>query len=314
MEYPDSAISDRTVLVTGGGGFIGSHIADALVGANSVRVLDDFSNGSRENVPAAATIVDGDITDPDTLRAATDGVDLIFHEAAMVSVPESIAKPSACARVNHGAVVDLVECARREDARLVFASSTAVYGDPEYLPLDETHPKEPLSPYGVDKLAADQYVRTACDLYDVETVALRYFNVYGPRQAGGEYAGVITAFLEQAASGQPLTVHGSGKQTRDFVHVSDVVRANLAAATTDAVGEAFNVGTGESVSVAGLAADVRAYTGDRADIVHTDPRDGDIENNVADTSKAREELDFEAEVSFEEGLRDLVEAKVEPQV
>ena len=313
MNDPETAISDQTILVTGGGGFVGSHLADALVGQNSVRVLDDFSNGSRENVPAAATIIEGDIRNPETLQAATDGVDLIFHEAAMVSVPESIANPSACSRVNHSAVVDLVECARHEDARVVFASSTAVYGDPEYLPLDEEHPTEPLSPYGIDKLAADQYVRAACDLYDVETVALRYFNIYGPRQAGGEYAGVISAFLEQAASGQPLTVHGSGKQTRDFVHVNDVVRANLAAATTDAVGEAFNVGTGESVSVAGLADDVRALTGDRADVVHTDARDGDIEHNVAETTKAREELGFEARVSFDEGLRDLVEAKVEPR-
>ena len=313
MNYPETDISNQTILVTGGGGFVGSHLADALVGANSVRVLDDFSNGKRENVPAAATVIEGDIRDAEALREATDGVDLIFHEAAMVSVPESIARPAACTRVNHSAVVDLVDCARREDARLVFASSTAVYGDPQYLPVDEEHPKEPLSPYGIDKLAADHYVRAAWDLYGVETVALRYFNIYGPRQTGGEYAGVITAFLDQAASGEPLTVHGSGKQTRDFVHVSDVVRANLAAATTHAVGEAFNVGTGESVSVAGLADDVRALTGDRADIVHTDPRDGDIEHSVADTSKASEELGFDARVSFDEGLRDLVETKVEPR-
>ncbi|WP_232688818.1 NAD-dependent epimerase/dehydratase family protein [Halobacterium zhouii] len=313
MNTPETTISDQTVLVTGGGGFVGSHLADALVGENTVRVLDDFSNGSRENVPAAATVVEGDIRNPETLQAATDGVDLIFHEAAMVSVPESIAKPSACTRVNHAAVVDLLECARREDARFVFASSTAVYGDPEYLPLDEEHPTEPVSPYGIDKLAADQYVRAACDLYGVETVALRYFNIYGPRQTGGEYAGVIAAFLEQAAAGESLTVHGSGSQTRDFVHVRDVVRANLAAATTDAVGEAFNVGTGESVSVAGLANDVQALTGDRVDVVHTDARDGDIEHNVADTTKASEELGFEAEVAFDEGLRDLIESRVEPR-
>jgi len=159
------------------------------------------------------------------------------------------------------ATLSILEAARREDARVVVASSVAIYGDPVDVPIHEEDAKAPTSPYGVDKLAIDHYVRLYNDLYGLETVALRYFNVYGPRQSAGEYSGVVSTFLEQARSGQPITVEGEGDQTRDFVHVSDVVRANLAAAATDNVGRAYNVGTGDSITILGLAELIRDVTG-----------------------------------------------------
>lgn len=297
----DHGIRERTVLITGGAGFVGSHLAAALAPDNDVRVLDDLSTGRRANVPEGAELLVGDVRDPATLDAATEGVDLVFHEAALVSVPRSLEQPLTTARTNLDATVELLERVRAADARLVFASSAAVYGQPAYVPLDETHPTAPASPYGIAKLAADQYVRLYAAEYDVPTVALRYFNVYGPR-AG---AGVVAAFRERALAGDPLTVHGDGAQTRDFVHVDDVVRANLRAATTDAVGRAFNVGTGETVTVHDLAERVRSAADADSPIRTAEPRDGDVRHSRADTTAARETLGFEARVSLPEGLATL---------
>ncbi|MFB6076599.1 MAG: GDP-mannose 4,6-dehydratase, partial [Candidatus Nanohaloarchaea archaeon] len=178
---------------------------------------------------------------------------------------------------------------------------------PEYLPVDERHPKAPTSPYGVGKLTGDQYVRLYSDLYDLDAVALRFFNVYGPRQTGGDYAGVITVFLEQAMSGEALTIHGDGEQTRDFVHVSDVVQALAMAVAEGQSGEAYNIGTGEAVSINDLAGIIQEEAEEDVEPVHTDPRQGDIEQSRADISKAREELGFEPRVDIREGLRGLLE-------
>lgn len=299
-------IAGRTVLVTGGAGFVGSHLVDALVGANDVRVLDDLSTGRRGNVHRDATLVRGDVCDPRALEEAMAGVDLVFHEAANASVARSVDDPVASHRVNTAGTLGLFERAREADARVILASSTAIYGDPTEIPVTEEEPTTPQSPYGVEKLTADHYARVYHDLYGLETVALRYFNVYGPRQAGGEYSGVITAFLEQACAGQDITVEGDGSQIRDFVHVSDVVRANLLAAATDAVGEAYNIGTGRSVSIRDLAELIRELSGSRSEIVHVDARPGDIQASRADISKARASLSFEPTVSLREGLGGLV--------
>lgn len=304
----DIDVSDRTVLITGGAGFVGSHLAEALVADNEVRVLDDLSSGARDRVPADAELVAGDVCDPETVADAMDGADLVFHEAALVSVEESIEDPTASRRINASATVDLLERARREDARVVLASSAAIYGHPESVPVAEGDAKEPTSPYGIDKLTIDHYARRYHDLYGLETVPLRYFNVYGPRQ-NPEYSAVVSVFFRQARDGGPLTVEGDGAQTRDFVHVSDVVRANLLAATTDRVGEPFNVATGESVTVNELAETVVEVTDSDAEIAHVDPRPGDIEHSEADISKAREALGYEPRVSLEEGLRELAEAQ-----
>jgi UDP-glucose 4-epimerase len=304
----DGDVVDRTVLITGGAGFVGSHLAEALVADNEVRILDDLSGGAREHVPADATLVEGDIRDGDALADAMDGADLAFHEAALVSVEESVQNPRKSNRINAAATVDLLEEARRQDARVVLASSAAVYGHPDSVPVAEGDSKEPTSPYGIDKLTLDHYARRYHDLYGLETVPLRYFNVYGPRQ-NPEYSAVVNVFFRQAADGGPLTVEGDGKQTRDFVHVSDVVQANLLAATTDRVGEPFNVGTGSSVTVNELAETVLEVTDSDAEITHVDPRPGDIRHSEADVSKIREALGYEPTVSLADGLRELAETK-----
>ncbi|MDF9746008.1 NAD-dependent epimerase/dehydratase family protein [Natrinema salsiterrestre] len=303
MDSP--AIRDSTILVTGGGGFIGSHLVDALCPHNEVRVLDDFSTGDRAHLPEDATVIDGDVRDPIALQKAARGVDLIFHHAAVVSVSRSVDEPRQSNRTNLEASLLVLEQARREDARVVVASSAAVYGHPDELPVPETARTNPTSPYGVQKLALDQYARLYEELYGLETVALRYFNVYGPRQQG-PYSGVISTFLEQARASEPITVEGDGRQSRDFVHVSDVVRANLHAATTDAVGEAYNIGTGQRTSILDLAETVRDATGSSSSIVHRAPRSGDIRHSGADTSKATRELGFEARVGLESGIRSLI--------
>ena len=303
MDSP--AIRDRTVLVTGGAGFIGSHLVEALHPHNEVRVLDTFATGERAYLPDDVTVIEGDVRDPIALQRAARGVDVIFHHAALVSVSQSVEAPRQSNRTNLEASLLLLEQARQEDARVVVASSAAVYGHPDELPVSETASTNPTSPYGVQKLALDQYARLYEELYDLETVALRYFNVYGPRQQG-PYSGVISTFLEQARSDEPITIEGDGKQSRDFVHVSDVVRANLRAATTETVGEAYNVGTGQRTTIEELAETIRDATGSSSPIVHREPRAGDIRHSGADTSKAARELGFEARVGLESGIRSLV--------
>jgi len=300
------SLQGRTALVTGGGGFVGSHIVDALVPETGVVVFDSFARGDRERVPDAARVVEADVRDEDALASAVDGVDVVFHQAAIVSVAQSVEDPTTTHAVNVDGTLAVLEAARRADARVVFASSAAIYGEPTAVPVDEGHPKTPASPYGLEKLAGDHYCRLYADLYDLPTVALRYFNVYGPRQAGGDYAGAITAFAEQARSGGPLRVDGDGEQTRDFVHVADVVRANLLAATTDATGEAFNVGTGEATTIRRVAELVRDTVAPDAEVVHGDPREGDIRESVADIGTARERLGYEPTVSLEDGLADFL--------
>lgn len=295
-------IADRTVLVTGGAGFIGSHIVDAVLPDNDVRILDNFSTGVRERPPEAATVIEGNVRDTETVEQAMGGVDIVFHQAALVSVDRSVEKPAASHEVNIDGTLAVLEAARKADARVVFASSAAIYGAPESLPVDEAHPKEPASPYGLEKLTADHYCRLYAELYDLPTVALRYFNVYGPRQTGGDYAGAITAFSEQADAGGPLTVHGDGEQTRDFVHVEDVIRANLLAAQTDATGEAFNVGTGTQTSINTVAETIRDHVDTSAELTHVDPRPGDIRESVADIEKARNALGYEPTIELSDGL------------
>jgi len=300
-------LSGRTVLVTGGAGFVGSHLVETLVDDNEVRVLDDLSAGRAEHVPPGVELIEGDVRDRDVLGWAMSDVDVVFHEAGLVSVDRSVEVPAESHETNVAATVNLLDRAREEDARVVLASSCAIYGDPDSVPVSETDATTPTSPYAVDKLAIDHYARTYDDLYDVDVVPLRYFNIYGPRQAGGDYSGVVKAFLDQARAGEPITVHGDGEQTRDFVHVSDVVQANLAAATTDETGRAFNVGTGQSTSIRRLAEAIRDAVGSDSEIVHTDPRAADVGHSRADVTRAREELGFEATVSLEDGLRTLVE-------
>ena len=291
-----------SVLVTGGAGFIGSHIADMVVDHADVRILDDLSSGSRDHVPDQATLIEGDIRDEDTVERAMDGIDFLFHEAGLVSVPESLERPMNCHEINGTATVRLLEAGRRNDSRVVIASSAAIYGQPGHVPVPEDASKDPQSPYGIEKLSADHYVQTYAAQYDLDAVALRYFNVYGPRQSGGQYSGVISAFVDQARSGGPITVEGDGEQTRDFIHVDDVVDANLRAATIDSAETAFNVGTGTSVTINELAETVRDIVDADVPITHVDPRPGDIRHSKADISRARRELDFDPSIQLADGL------------
>ncbi|MFC7157900.1 NAD-dependent epimerase/dehydratase family protein [Halomarina halobia] len=302
-----ATLEGRSVLVTGGAGFIGSHLVDALAQDNEVHIIDDFSTGRRGHVHPGATVIEGDVCDPAVVSEVIADVDLVFHQAANASIKRSVDDPSASHRANVQGTLTVLERARRTDARVIVASSTAIYGNPTSVPISEDEPTTPTSPYGVEKLAADHYARLYNELYDLDTVALRYFNVYGPRQACADYSSVITTFLEQACSGQPITIEGDGSQIRDFVHVNDVVRANLLAATTDRVGEAYNVGTGRSVSVLELARLVADLTDSRGEVIHVDRRPGDIQKSRADISKARRDLGYEPSVGLHDGLAALVD-------
>lgn len=296
----------KSILVTGGGGFIGSHIVDALVEHNEVRVLDNFTSGFRSNVHPAATVIEGDVRDNAVLEEAMAGVDIVFHQAALVSVTQSIEMPKLSHEINVSATVDVLDQAREKNARVVLASSAAIYGAPESLPISEDHPKNPMSPYGLDKLTADRYARLYHEQYGLETIVLRYFNVYGPRQVPNAYSGVVSIFLDQAWSGEPITVEGDGSQTRDFVHVYDIVQANLRAATADVGGEAFNVGTGRSITIQELAETVQALVGSESPILHKDARPDEIPHSRSDISKIKEDIEYEVLVDLPIGLRSII--------
>jgi UDP-glucose 4-epimerase len=300
----DQRLAGKQVLVTGGSGFVGGALVESLHGEADVRVLDVDPDPS---LPDGVEFVEGDVRDRETVAAAAAGVDVIFHQAALVSVEASIARPVESHAINTAGTLQVLEAARRNDARAVVASSAAIYGNPESVPVAETDSLEPTSPYGVDKLAVDHYVRLYHELYDLDAVALRYFNVYGPGQAGSDYAAVIDVFMGQARAGEPITVEGDGEQTRDFVHVDDVVRANRLAATTEAVGAGYNVGTGASVSVNELAAAVKRAVGSESEIVHVDAREGDIRESRADISRAAARLGYSPSIELGPGLETVVE-------
>lgn len=303
MEAP----SEQKIVVTGGAGFIGSQIAESFLPDNEVVVLDNLTSGSSRNVPDAATLIEGDIRNVDDVDAATKDADVIFHEAALVSVTASVEDPKESHAINIEGTLNVLEAARQHDARVVLASSAAIYGPPEAVPITEDHPKHPGSPYGLEKLAVDQYARIYNDLYGLETVPLRYFNVYGPGQTGGDYAGVISVFIEQALAGDDITVHGDGEQTRDFVFIDDIIEANRRASTTDSVGEPFNIGTGDSITIRELAELIRDVTDSDSDIVHTEGRSADIKQSRADITKATEQLEYEPTTSIQDGIEQTVE-------
>ncbi len=302
----ETILQNKRILVTGGAGFIGSHIVDAVRSENEVIVFDNLSTGSTDRVPPDVEFIEGDIRDRDQLSEAMAGVDIVFHEAAIVSVEYSVENPEITQAVNARATIQLLELARNEDARVVFASSAAVYGHPESVPISETDSVTSSSPYGLSKLTADQYVQLYAELYNLETVALRYFNVYGPRQTGGDYSGVINVFFEQARNGGSITVHGDGAQTRDFIHVDDIVQANLRAAAHGEPGAVYNIGTGKSITILELAEMIQEIVNDSSvEIDHISPREGDIEQSQANIKRAKTALGFVPTVRLQQGLAEL---------
>jgi UDP-glucose 4-epimerase len=299
------------VLITGGAGFIGSHTVDALLAKGVVvRVLDDLSSGKRDNLPAKHTrleFVEGDIRAPKDVASAMDGVSHCLHLAAQVSVTSSLADPRASAERNVLGFINVLEAARAARVRrFVYASSAAVYGDPRVLPLSENADTEPLSPYGLEKLIDERYADLYQRVHGVSALGLRYFNVYGPRQdPKSPYTGVIALFAERVSTGRALQVFGDGRQTRDFIFVADVARANIAALEADTSG-VCNVATGHSVSLLDLI-DVLGSLSDRqSKIENLSPREGDIQRSAADISRLRRDLRLQASVGLRAGLKTLL--------
>ena len=296
-------------LVTGGAGFIGSHLVAALCErGESVRVLDNFSSGKRQNLAPLASrveVVEGDLRDEEAVRRAVAGVDVVFHEAAVPSVPRSIADPVTTFAANVTGTLNLLLAARDAGCRrVVFASSSSVYGDTPVLPKVETMTPNPLSPYAVSKLSGEQLCVVFSRIYGLETVALRYYNVFGPRQdPTSQYAAVIPKFISALASGGTPVVYGDGEQSRDFTYVANVVDANLrAAVATGVAGRVFNVASGQAVTVNAMLRAVARSVGTEPRAEYAPPRAGDIRDSLADVTAAREALGYEVTVPFAEGL------------
>ena len=302
-------------LVTGGAGFIGSHIAEALLArGDTVRVLDNFSTGKRENIEPFVDkleLIEGDIRDASRVREAVRGTDVIFHSAAFVSVPQSMDEPQECFDINVNGTHLLLELARRAGIRrAVLASSAAVYGESEALPLVEETPLQPKSPYAVSKIVNEMYAVLFTNQFDLEVVALRYFNVYGPRQRPDSmYAAAVPIFIQRLLSGRPVAIFGDGGQTRDLINVHDVVRANLIVSEhPHAAGEIFNICTGIETRLLDLLAVLFEIFPNAPHTEFTSPRAGDIYRSVGSPQKARDMIGFIAQTSLAEGLRETVES------
>lgn len=275
---------------------------------HSTRVLDDFSTGYLVNVPPEADLVEGDIADEAVVRKAVEDVEIVFHHAAHRAVLQSVERPLATDLANtHGTLTVLKAAVDAGVRRVVYASSSSVYGGAAQLPTPETAATVPRSPYAVTKLAAEHYCRVFAELYGLETVALRYFNVYGPQQRpDSAYAAVVPLFMKALARDEPITVHGDGMQTRDFTYISDVLAANAAAALAPAercVGKAYNIAGGRAHSLMDLLGVLGSIFGKVPRAVHTDQRPGDIRHSLADIGAARRELMFEPRIGIEDGLR-----------
>lgn len=302
-------------LVTGGAGFIGSHLVDRLLQENChVTVIDDLSSGSKVNLSQhegnrRLRFTHATILDASKLKEAMKDCERVFHEAAIVSSEYATQNPLPTSEVNVYGTLTLLETARQLDLKhLIHASSAAVYGSTTSPPVNEEAPTKPLSPYGASKLSAELFVQAYYSTYGLKTTSLRYFNVYGPRQLQNPYSGVITIFLQRMSAGKSLEIQGDGEQTRDFIYVSDVAEANLKAASTkQAAGQVFNIATGKPTSINQLTAILGKITGLNATQKSIGARPGDIRFSYADTKRAENILGFKADVSFQDGLRRYVD-------
>ena len=301
----------QSVLVTGGAGFIGSHLVDRLVGEGcKVRVIDNLSTGKLANIQGhldngAVELVKGDIRDHKLVHECVKDVNAVVHLAAVTSVPLSVKDPAGTFEVNVAGTLNLVtSSARNKVGKFVFISSCAVYGDPSRLPVAETAPTNPISPYAESKLVGEHFCCGFNERLLLKTVCLRLFNVYGLRQAFNDYSGVITLFINRARQGLPLTIYGDGSQTRDFVNVHDVVEAILRVMKSDSAnGGVFNIGSGKPTSIAELAKVISELAGVSPKIKYEAPRSGDIMHSYADISLAKRVFGFKPEFSLSEGLQ-----------
>lgn len=308
MTQEKHPLKGKTILVTGGAGFIGSHIVDRLAPENKVIVLDNMFTGQESNLAKSRdriTFTRGDILDRPLVNKIVAGVDYVFHLAAHVGNIRSIKDPYFDMDVNIRGILNLLEACRNSKVkRFVYSSSGAIFGEAKYLPIDEDHPLNPESPYGVSKLAAEKYCFAYYKVYGVPAVALRYFNAYGPRQDTSEYANAVSIFLSRTRAGKPLTIYGDGEQTRDFIFVDDIVNANILAATHPAaVGGIFNISTGTVYSINQLVKLIGKISGREIQFSHADPRAGEVRHSRANIDKAKKLLGYSPETDFQQGLR-----------
>jgi nucleoside-diphosphate-sugar epimerase len=305
-----------TALVTGVAGFVGSNLADALLHRGyTVRGIDNFATGRQQNLnplvdQAEFSFSEVDICDADGVAERMEGVDSLFHQAAVPSVPRSVDDPVTSTDANCTGTATVLNEARKADVETaVVASSSSVYGSSEQLPKVETMPENPESPYALSKHYTEKLALQFSDLYDIDTVALRYFNIFGPRQdPSGAYAAVIPKFIHLMLDGEQPVIYGDGEQSRDFTYIENAIQANVLAAEGEVTGEAFNVGTGGRVTVNELVESLNSQLGTEIDPIYDDPRPGDVPHSHADISKARELLGYEPAVSFEEGLEHTIDA------
>jgi UDP-glucose 4-epimerase len=301
-------------VVTGGAGFIGSHIVEELLLRNEkVTLIDNFSTGKRANVKrfeGKAQIIDADLAAANNLTQTLKGADYVIHQAAIPSVPKSIIDPVKSHQANvNGTLQLLVACREAGVKRVVYASSSSLYGDSPTLPKHEGMMPNPLSPYGAQKLFGEMYCQVFTKSYSLETVSLRYFNVFGPRQdATSQYSGVLALFIPAVLQGRRPTIYGDGEQSRDFTYVKNVVDANLLACKAPGVGgQVFNVACGDRITVNSILRQINKITGKDVSPIYADPRAGDIKHSQADVTLAKERLGYQAKVGFEEGLRHTIE-------
>ncbi len=301
-------------LVTGGGGFIGSHLVDRLLADGwRVRVLDNFTTGRRQNLRhclAHIDLIEGDVRDPECVEKAVRGVEIVFHQAALPSVPRSIADPVTTNAVNAVGTLNLLDAARRAGVRrMVYAASSSAYGDTPVLPKTEDMPPKPQSPYAVSKLTGEYYVRVFTQVYGFEGISLRYFNVFGPRQdPTSQYAAVIPRFIAAMLRGERPVIFGDGEQSRDFTYVANVVEANmLAARCPRARGEVINIACGAAVSLNELVRSINGILGTSLKPIYADPRPGDVRHSLASLDRAAALLGYAPRLGFFDGLRRTIE-------
>ena len=304
------------VLVTGGAGFIGSNLTEALLQrGHFVRILDDFSTGKKENLIfdiayPSMKVIEGDIRDFSTCQKAVKGIEYVFHQAALPSVQRSIEDPETSNAVNVGGTLNILLAAKETGVkRVIYASSSSVYGDTPTLPKHEEMPSNPLSPYALQKYIGEQYCRLFYQLYGLDTISLRYFNIFGPKQDPNSlYSAVIPKFIDALLQGRPPIIFGDGEQSRDFTYIENVVQANLLAMSAEHLhGEAINIACGKRTSLNQLLNILKEILGSKQSPIHQEPRQGDVKHSLADIRKGKEILNYEPKIGIEAGLKKTVE-------